>query len=267
MIWKIGKGSLDLGQVQLMGIVNVTPDSFSDGGRCFAPDDAVEHALRLQEEGADILDMGGQSTRPGSERLTAEEEWARLSPVLARLQGRLRIPLSVDTFYPQVAQKAIALGAQIINDVSPSFNPHMASLVAQTGVGWVLTETGGDYPPEIVTEVARRLKQRAEQAQAAGVKKECLCLDPGFGFQKDIPQNLALLQGLEVIADLGYPLLVGLSRKRVIGALTGESDPARRDPGSVAAHLTCLRRGAHILRVHHIPLHRQAVTMWETERK
>lgn len=265
--WMARQYSIDCGLTTVMGIVNVTPDSFSDGGKYLDPAAAVEHALQMQEEGAGIIDVGGQSTRPGSATLTANEELRRIEPVMRALRGRLRVALSVDTFYPEVAERALALGADIINDVSGRVNPAMASLAAKTGAGWILTETRGDYGPDIATQVADRLASLAAQAEALGVPREQLCLDPGFGFEKDAEQNIELLRGLHRVSALEYPLLAGVSRKRFIGALTGAAAPDERDPGSMAVHLLCLEQGACIVRAHNVSLSMQMARVWDGYRK
>lgn len=265
--WKAGQHYFNGSRTLVMGIVNVTPDSFSDGGRYLDPAAAVKHALRLQEEGADILDIGGQSTRPGSKLLTPEEELSRIEPVVEALRGRLRVPLSIDTFYPDVAERTLALGADIVNDVSGKVTPAMAAVVAKTGAGWVLTETQGNYGPDIAGEVAARLADLASSAEGMGVGRNQLCLDPGFGFEKDAEQNLELLRGLDRITALGYPLLAGVSRKRFIGALTGVEQADQRDPGSMAVHLLCLQKGACIVRAHNVSLSLQMARVWDGYRK
>lgn len=265
--WIAKQHTIDCNVTTVMGIINVTPDSFSDGGRYLDPAAAVEHALQLQEEGADILDIGGQSTRPGSTVLTAQEELLRIQPVVEALRGRLRVPLSIDTFYPEVAECTLSLGADIINDVSGQINPAMAAVVAQTGAGWVLTETQGNYGHNIAGEVASRLANFASTAESMGVDRSQICLDPGFGFEKDAEQNLDLLRGLDRIAALGYPLLAGVSRKRFVGALTGVEQADQRDPGSMAIHLLCLQKGACIVRAHNVPLSVQMARVWDGYRK
>lgn len=261
--WMMKNAAIDRERTTVMGIVNVTPDSFSDGGRYFDPDQAVAHALSMQDEGADIIDIGGQSTRPGSKTLDAREELARIEPVIAALRGRLRVPLSIDTFYPEVAERALQLGADIVNDVSGRADPTMAAVVAQTGAGWILTETLGNYREDIAGDVAERLRRLASQAQDCGVKQESVCLDPGFGFEKDAAQNVALMHGLDRVSALDYPLLAGVSRKRFIGALTGVEQADERDPGTLAAHLLCLQKGACIIRAHNVPMSLQMARVWD----
>ena len=268
-VWQTAAGPLALDRTLVMGIVNVTPDSFSDGGQYADPAAAVAHALALQADGADLIDVGGQSTRPGSKRISDEEEWARLAPVLAALRGRLTVPVSVDTFYPAVAERALDAGVAVVNDVSGSADPAMAALVARTGAGWVLTETAGAYGPDVAADVAARLDSLVRQAITYGVAEAQLCRDPGFGFGKDAAQNVALLRDLAAVAAAGgTPLLAGASRKRFVGALTGVEQPHKRDGGSLAVHLLCRQRGARILRTHNVALTVQALRVWQaTERE
>lgn len=264
--WVVKNAKIRCEQTTVMGIVNVTPDSFSDGGRYLSPDHAIERALAMQEEGAGIIDVGGQSTRPGSLPLSAEEELFRIEPVVAALGGRLKVPLSVDTYYPEVAQRALQLGASIVNDVSGRADPAMAAVVARSGAGWILTETLGGYSADVAGDVAGRLGRLAQEALALGVAREQICLDPGFGFEKDTAQNTALLAGLDRVAALGYPLLAAASRKRFIGALTGVEQPDRRDPGSLAVHLLCLQKGACMIRAHDVAMSVQMARVWDALR-
>lgn len=262
-VFRAKEYSVCLDRSSVMGIVNVTPDSFSDGGRFLNPDTAVEHALWMQEQGADIIDVGGQSTRPGSRLLSPEEELARIEPVVRALQGRLHIPLSIDTFYPEVAERVLEWGADIVNDVGGRADPAMAEVVCKTGAGWILTETRGEYADDIAADVAGRLARLAGEAGSLSVDQEHLCLDPGFGFHKDATQNLALLHGLEQTAALGYAVLAGASRKRFVGELTGETEADKRDAGTLAVHLLCLQKGAHIIRAHNLPMSVQLARVWD----
>lgn len=264
--WTVKNTVIDCDRTTVMGILNVTPDSFSDGGRYLNTARAVECALTMQEEGADIIDIGGQSTRPGSLPLPAEEELSRIEPVISALSGRLKVPLSVDTYYPEVAQRALQLGASIVNDVSGRANPAMAAVVAASGAGWILTETLGSYQADVAGDVCGRLGRLAEEALHLGVAREHICLDPGFGFEKDAAQNTALLAGLDRVASLGYPLLAAASRKRFIGALTGVEQPDLRDPGSLAVHLLCLQKGANMIRVHNVSMSVQMARVWDALR-
>lgn len=236
-----------------MGIVNVTPDSFSDGGRYFDPQAAIDHALLLEEQGADIIDIGAESTRPGHTSVSAQDELARLEPVLAGLKGRLGVPVSVDTYKPEVAKTAIGLGAAIINDVNGFLAPEMVKTVAKGGAAAVIMHPGAEsYPGGVAEEVRRFLLGAAKEAEKQGVPAERICLDPGFGFGKDYEQNLELLARLEMAKPDGYAFLAGISRKRFIGASTGCREPAARVPGTIAADTVAILKGADIVRVHDV---------------
>ncbi len=239
----------------IMGILNVTPDSFSDGGQFVAPERALARAKEIQAQGADILDIGAQSTRPGAEQINAQEELARLAPVLDRLQGEIRIPISVDTFYPELASYALAHGASIINDVSGGANPEMAALIRRSGAGWVLTHNAGgaraepSYPKGVIAAVAAFFTRASAFAQGLGIAPEQLCFDPGFGFGKSMEDNYALLRGLPSLKAQGSALLVGVSRKRMLRGVAGEAIQAL-DAAGVAAHTAAIAGGADFLRVH-----------------
>jgi dihydropteroate synthase len=247
----------------VMGIVNVTPDSFSDGGRFLAPDDAIAHGLRLVAEGADLLDVGGESTRPGSDPVRADVELARVLPVIEALAARAGVPISIDTTKASVARAALAAGASMVNDVSAfRGDPDMAAVVAEAGVPVCLMHMLGrpktmqDDPryDDVVSEVAAFLAERARAAEAAGVDRACICVDPGFGFGKTADHNLALLRRLDAIAAVGYPVLVGVSRKRFVGALARSErfDDAARVAGTVAANVAAFARGGWMFRVHDV---------------
>jgi dihydropteroate synthase len=247
----------------VMGIVNVTPDSFSDGGRFLAPDDAIAHGLRLVAEGADLLDVGGESTRPGSDPVRADVELARVLPVIEALAARAGVPISIDTTKASVARAALAAGASMVNDVSAfRGDPDMAAVVAEAGVAVCLMHMLGrpktmqDDPryDDVVSEVAAFLAERARAAEAAGVDRACICVDPGFGFGKTADHNLALLRRLDAIAAVGYPVLVGVSRKRFVGALARSErfDDAARVAGTVAANVAAFARGGWMFRVHDV---------------
>jgi dihydropteroate synthase len=243
-----------------MGILNVTPDSFSDGGRHQSIPAAIEHGLRLEDEGADILDIGGESTRPGAPAVAAEDELRRVIPVIERLAGRLSIPISIDTYKAEVAAAALDAGAEIVNDISAfTFDPAMAAVVARTGAGAVLMHTRG-RPDEmqrdtayasLVEEVASFLRNSLETARRSGIREESLVLDPGFGFGKSPAGNLELLRRLGELSVFGRPLLVGTSRKSFIGAVTGRGVDERLF-GTAATVALSLANGAAILRVHDI---------------
>ena len=242
-----------------MGILNVTPDSFSDGGENLVPAAAVSRALQMEAEGAMMIDIGAESTRPGSQGVAPEEQWRRLDPVLKGLRGRLGIPVSVDTTSAWVAGRAADQGAAVVNDTSAGLDdPALLGMAAARGLGIVLMHRGGvpkampEHAEEgdIVVEVASHLAGRSRAARDAGIPPRAICLDPGIGFGKSAQQNLDLFRGLPRILALGYPVLVGASRKRFLGEITGEADPRRRDAASVAAALLAALQGAALVRVH-----------------
>ena len=254
---------------RVMGIVNVTPDSFSDGGEHFDTDAAIAHGLRLVEEGADVLDVGGESTRPGAGEVPVDEELRRVVPVIEALAARTQVPVSVDTSKPEVMRAAVAAGAGMINDVYALRREGALDAAAALGVPVVLMHMLGeprsmqDEPryDEVVDEVHRFLAERIFAAQMAGIDKKHIVVDPGFGFGKTREDNLQLLARLERFTDLGVPVLAGLSRKRTIGELTGR-DAAGRVHGSVAAHLIAVQRGARIVRVHDVAATVDALKIW-----
>jgi dihydropteroate synthase len=266
---------LVLDRPRVMGIVNVTPDSFSDGGEHATVDAAVTHALRLVEEGADILDVGGESTRPGAAEVSIDQELARVIPVIERLAKDTSLPISIDTSKPEVMRAAVAAGAGMINDVYALRRDGALDAAAALGVPVVLMHMQGeprsmqqapDYD-DVVAEVHRFLAERIFSAEMAGIAKKKIVVDPGFGFGKTTAHNLALLAGLERFVDLGVPVLAGLSRKRSIGELTGREDPHARVHGSVAAHLIAAQRGATILRVHDVAATVDAIKVWHAVAK
>jgi len=254
---------------RVMGIVNVTPDSFSDGGRLGSVEAAVAHGLRLVGQGADLLDVGGESTRPGAEPVEAGEEMARVVPVIEALAARWPGPISVDTMKPEVARAAVAAGASIWNDVSAlTFAPDSAETAAALGCGVVLmhmkgeprTMQGAPAYDDVVAEVVAHLATRAEAAMAAGVARDRIWLDPGIGFGKTPAHNLALTTGLPALAALGFPIVYGASRKRMIQSLVRTAvDPADRIGGSLTLALEAARQGADIIRVHDVRETVQAV--------
>lgn len=251
---------LRLDRPRVMGIVNVTPDSFSDGGRHFSAEAAVAHALALVEQGADVLDIGGESTRPGAEQVSAEQEIERVVPVIEALVARTPVPVSVDTFKPDVMRAALAAGAGMVNDVQALRQPGALEAVADAGAAVVLMHAvGGPYDAgvawasdDVAGDVQRFLAERLFAAEMAGIARNRLVVDPGYGFNKDTVQNFALLAAQEKLLALGVPLLAGLSRKRCIGDVTGRAVAAERVAGSVAAHLLAVQRGARIVRVHDV---------------
>ena len=261
---------LVLDRPRVMGIVNVTPDSFSDGGAHASVDAAVAHALRLAEEGADVLDIGGESTRPGAAEVSIDEELARVIPVIERLAQATPLPISIDTSKPEVMRAAVAAGAGMINDVHALRREGALDAAASLRVPVVLMHMQGepramqdapDYD-DVVADVHRFLAERIFSAEMAGIDKKRIVVDPGFGFGKTTAHNLALLARFERFADLGVPVLAGLSRKRTIGELTGRDVPAERVHGSVAAHLIAVQRGAMLVRVHDVAATVDALKVW-----
>ena len=261
---------LRLDRPQVMGIVNVTPDSFSDGGAHDTTDAAVAHALRLVEEGADVLDIGGESTRPGAAEVEVEEELRRVVPVIERLAAQVAVPISIDTSKPEVMRAAVQAGAGMINDVYGLRREGALDAAAALGVPVVLMHMQGEprsmqaapQYDDVVGEVHRFLAERIFAAEMAGIPKQRIVVDPGFGFGKDTAHNLQLLAQFERFAELGVPVLAGLSRKRSIGELTGRDVPADRVAGSVAAHLIAAQRGAAIVRVHDVAATVDALKVW-----
>ena len=262
-VWRCRDHAFPLGERTLvMGIVNVTPDSFSDGGLHAGADDAVAHGLRLAAEGADILDIGGESTRPGSDPVAADEELERVVPVVAGLReaAPAGVALSVDTRRPQVARAAIDAGASIVNDVTAAADPAMFEVARVTGAGLVLMHMLGEpktmqHDPtydDVVAEVLDFLARRLGAAVAAGLERDRLCVDPGIGFGKNLVHNLALLHDIEAFEQLRVPVLVGASRKRFIGQLTGVDDPAERVEGTAGAVAWCAAHGVDVVRVHDV---------------
>lgn len=243
----------------VMGILNITPDSFSDGGHFFDPDRALERALEIEARGADILDIGAQSTGPSAKLLTAEEELDRLSAFLPAIKARIKIPLSVDTFYPQTAHFALENGAAIINDVSAAINPEIAGLVKDYGAAWVIMHNRGGalatdmvYEGGVVSAVRAFFEEAADKTLALGIEPEQICFDPGIGFGKSMDDNLELIRQTAALRIDGYGLLAAVSRKRVIGAATGEAKAQNRDPGTIAAHTAAIAGGADIIRAHDV---------------
>lgn len=261
-VWRCRDHVFDLdARTLVMGVVNVTPDSFSDGGRFTEREAAVAQAARLADEGADIVDVGGESTRPGADPVSIDEELARAVPVIEGLRAaRPEAVISIDTRRAVVAAAAIEAGAAIVNDVCAGRDPEMLPLVAEAGAGLVLMHMLGDPATmqneprydDVVAEVQEFLRERIEAAIFAGVASESLAIDPGIGFGKDLEHNLALLRGVSTFAHLGAAVVIGVSRKRFIGALTGVEDPADRVDGSVAAASWCAANGADVVRVHDV---------------
>jgi dihydropteroate synthase len=270
---RCGTHALRLDQPRIMGVINVTPDSFSDGGQFADADAAIAHGVRLVAEGADLLDVGGESTRPGASAVDAEQEIARVVPVIAALAARVGVPIAIDTSKPEVMRAAVAAGASLINDVRALREPGALDAVAALTVPVCLMHMQGepqsmqDQPhyDDVVADVHRFLAQRILDCQFAGVDKARLLVDPGFGFGKTLEHNLSLLRELSRFGDLGVPVLVGLSRKSMIGALTGRA-AGERVVGSVTAALLAVQRGAAIVRVHDVAATRDALSVWNAVR-
>ena len=267
--WQTTRFRIDLRTPRVMGIVNVTPDSFSDGGRHADTQSALLHCERLLREGADLLDIGGESTRPGASRPSADEEVARVVPVL-REAVRLGVPVSVDTSEPAVIRAALALGVDIVNDVRALANTEAMDLVAEHGsVGVCLmhmrgepaTMQGGAPYVDVLVEVADFLRERQHALIALGVAADRIVLDPGIGFGKSVDHNLALLRRQRELLALGAPLLVGWSRKSTLGSVTGRP-VQQRLASSVAAALIAVQRGASIVRVHDVAETVDALALW-----
>ena len=258
-----------------MGILNVTPDSFSDGGLWVHPERALEHARRMVAAGADILDIGGESTRPGAQPVSSAQEQARVLPVIRQCRGELSIPVSVDTRKAEVAEAALEAGAEIINDVSALGDPQMTAVVREAGAGLVLMHMRGtpqtmQLEPryqDVVGEVVNELGEALERARQGGIAEEQIVVDPGIGFGKTAEHNLQLIAGLDRLRVLRRPLLLGPSRKRFLGTLLGEAPPEERDVATAAVCVAALLSGARIFRVHDVALARQALAVAEAIRR
>ena len=259
-----------LDRPRIMGIVNVTPDSFSDHGAHFDVDAAVAHGLQLAQEGADILDIGGESTRPGADEVPLVEELRRVIPVIERLTRETSLPISIDTSKPEVMRAAVAAGAGMINDVYALRRDGALGAAAELRVPVVLMHMLGEprsmqdapHYQDVVGDVHRFLVERIFAAEMAGIDKKRILVDPGFGFGKTTQHNLQLLAQLQRFTGLGVPVMAGLSRKRTIRELTGQDDMQARVHGSVAAHLIAAQRGAMLLRVHDVAATVDALKIW-----
>jgi dihydropteroate synthase len=267
-VLRCGRHVLDLARPRIMGILNVTPNSFSDGGRYFNAARALEHARRMIEDGADLVDIGGESTRPGAQPVDEAEELARVIPLVTALVAE-GVPVSVDTRKPAVMRAALAAGASMINDVCGLTAPGAIEAVAAADAGVCLMHMQGDprtmqQAPsyaDVVAEVRAFLVARAAACEAAGIARDRIVLDPGFGFGKTLAHNLALLAGLPALAATGYPVLAGLSRKASLGEITGRAVDERL-AASLAAALAAVARGAMLLRVHDVRETRDALAVW-----
>jgi dihydropteroate synthase len=261
-IWVCRDATFTLGERTLvMGVVNVTPDSFSDGAMFASVDDAVAHGARLVDEGADVVDVGGESTRPGSDPIEADEEILRVVPVIEGLaKARPGTPISIDTRKPEVASAALDAGAGVVNDIAGGGNSALLETVSRTGAGVILMHMLGepktmqDDPryDDVVAEVHEFLRERIEAAVFAGIPEERVCIDPGIGFGKTVDHNLALLRAVPALRMLGAAVMVGASRKGFIGMLTGVEDPAARLEGSLAVAVLAAAHGADLVRVHDV---------------
>jgi dihydropteroate synthase len=260
MSWKTSRRELLLDRPLIMGILNVTPDSFSDGGRYLDPHKALEGALKMEADGADIIDIGGESTRPGAPAVTADEELRRILPVIEQLVGRISCPISVDTWKSEVAEGALNAGAEIVNDISGfGFDPRMAAVTAQSGAGSVLMHTRGapdvmqhnTFYKDLIGEIFEGLQCSLDAAVSAGIERERIVVDPGIGFAKNADGNIEVLRRLREFASLGVPLLVGTSRKSFIHKVLGR-EPDESLMGTAATVALAVANGASILRVHDV---------------
>lgn len=268
-IWRTSRRDIDLASPVLMGILNITPDSFSDGGRFLGADAAVAHVERMRDEGADIVDVGGESTRPGAASVRVEEELRRVIPVIEAAARRFDVPLSIDTTKSAVAKAALDVGAEIVNDISGlRYEPGLAQLAAEAGAGLVLMHIRGRprtmqvdiHYDDLLGEIVAELGESVERARAAGCRREQLVVDPGIGFGKTAEHNLEILDRLDRIAALDLPVVVGPSRKSFIGRTLG-LDVEERIEGTIAACVVAFLRGARIFRVHDVKGVRRALDM------
>ncbi len=262
-----GRFALDLSRPLIMGVVNVTPDSFSDGGKFLSAHAAIDHALQLIEEGADILDIGGESTRPGADPVSIDEELRRVLPIIEAMTDK-QVPISIDTMKPEVMTVVIQAGAAMVNDVNALRADGAIEACANSDVGVCLMHMQGSpltmqLEPtyaDVVAEVKAFLVDRAQACEQAGIAGNRIVIDPGFGFGKNREHNLTLLRHLQVFAETGYAVLAGLSRKSVLGKITGQ-EVVSRVPASVAAALLAVQNGAHIVRVHDVRATRDALAI------
>jgi dihydropteroate synthase len=254
-----------------MGVLNITPDSFSDGGFYFDKEKAIAQGIQLMEEGADMLDIGGESTRPGAKSVSVQEEAGRVLPVIAALRAQTDIPISIDTTKAEVAREALAAGANILNDISAlRFDPKLMQLAAEKNVPVILMHMQGmpktmqiaPYYKNLLSEIKEFLAERMHIAESAGIKKENIIIDPGIGFGKTLEHNLSLIKHLNFLEELDRPILVGISRKAFIGKIL-DLPPHERLEGTIAAGLLSMQQGAHILRVHDVAALKRAVQVAE----
>lgn len=268
--WQTSRRSLSLQRPLIMGILNITPDSFSDGGRCGSPDRAVEIALQMEVDGADIIDIGGESTRPGAALVSTGEELDRIMPVIERLAGKLGCAISVDTWKSGVASATLAAGAEIINDISGfTFDTQMAAVAAASGAGVVLMHTRGTPEKmqqdttyhDLMADVAAGLRASLAIAREAGVSEGCIAVDPGIGFGKSAAGNMEVIRRMAELSGFGLPILSGPSRKSFIGTVLGRKDPGDRLFGTAAAVALSVSHGASIIRVHDVRAMRDVADM------
>ena len=264
-IMDCGPYKLDMsGRTLIMGILNMTPDSFSDGGRYNAVDTALERACQLVQDGADIIDIGGESTRPGYEQISAEEEIERVVPIIERLAKEVDVPISIDTYKAEVARAALKAGAHIINDIwGAKADPHMAKVAAETGAPIILMHNRQEKPYEnFIRDALNDLYESIQITKKAGVKDSQIILDPGIGFAKNLQENLLMMRNLNVIAGLGYPVLLGTSRKSMIGN-TLKLPVEERIEGTIASVCLGIQQGCQIMRVHDVKENARAARMMD----
>lgn len=269
-VWTFGDLKLDLSQPHVMGILNVTPDSFSDGGRHNQKEDAVARALEMMAEGATVIDIGGESTRPGAAVVEVEEEIRRVVPVVEEL-AKHKVILSIDTSQPEVIRAAVRAGAHIWNDVRALTRPNALQTAAELNIPVIIMHMRGepttmnnlDQYEDVTADVIRELSQRVQDALDVGVKAENIMIDPGFGFAKNAQQNLKLLNEFYKLTEMGYPILSALSRKRFIGTVLDGAEPQERAVGSATAHLLSIQQGACMVRAHDVKVTADAIKVWQ----
>lgn len=269
-ILQCGNQQLDLSQPHVMGILNVTPDSFSDGGKHNDVEQAVTHAKQMMADGATVIDIGGESTRPGASPVSVEEEIRRVVPVVEQL-AKEKVIISIDTSEPEVIKAAVQAGAQIWNDVRALTRPNALQTAVKLDIPIIIMHMRGepttmnnlDQYQDVTQDVIAELSQRVEDALRAGVKPENIMIDPGFGFAKNAQQNLKLLQEFHKLNEMGYPILSALSRKRFIGEALNGADAQQRAVGSVAAHLMSIQQGACMVRAHDVKAMHDAILVWQ----
>ncbi|MCJ8510971.1 dihydropteroate synthase [Acinetobacter lwoffii] len=269
-VWTFGDLKLDLSQPHVMGILNVTPDSFSDGGRHNQKEDAVARALEMIAEGATVIDIGGESTRPGAAMVEVEEEIRRVVPVVEAL-SKHNVILSIDTSQSEVIRAAVQAGAHIWNDVRALTRPNALQTAAELNIPVIIMHMRGepttmnnlDQYDDVTSDVIRELSQRVQDALDVGVKAENIMIDPGFGFAKNAQQNLKLLQEFYKLTEMGYPILSALSRKRFIGTVLDGAAPQERAVGSATAHLLSIQQGACMVRAHDVKATADAIKVWQ----